>query len=266
MLPRFSLSLFMLTNKNPSRPPVNHSQSGNQSRRRRPEVLGAPGTSGGPLHESASEAPSAKMRSASTAAHGLSATRRPSGVVFQFPQEASATPSRFLSIPFSTPIFPQRTGSAVTAPASSLRLPPTQQSRQPGKSLNLGAVAHHSMPSLLMFNTLSRWVIVAITAFLLSACASNDNPPCRRVSATEFMRPHTFKGIASDEFIGLSGAPPRFSRMKNEGKAFKKIWEFGLFHGWAVIWCPEEDLPKDYLLNARLKPNRKNSDDHFIHE
>lgn len=136
----------------------------------------------------------------------------------------------------------------------------------PSAVAELGSRLPHAMPSLLMFNTLSRWVIVAITAFLLSACASNDNPPCRRVSAREFMRPHTFKGIASDEFIGVSGAPSRFAPMKNEGKAFKKIWEFGLFHGWAVIWCPEEDLPKDYLINARMKPNRKNSDDHFIHE
>jgi hypothetical protein len=54
--------------------------------------------------------------------------------------------------------------------------------------------------------------------------------------------------------------------MKNEAKAFKKIWEMGVFHEWAVIWCPEEELPKDYLANARVKPNRRNSDDNFIHE
>ena len=96
--------------------------------------------------------------------------------------------------------------------------PLSTQAPPPSAVAELGSRLPHSMPSLLMFNTLSRWVIVAITALLLSACASNDNPPCRRVSAREFMRPHTFKGIASDEFIGVSGAPSRFAPMKNEGK------------------------------------------------
>lgn len=106
----------------------------------------------------------------------------------------------------------------------------------------------------------------AVYALGLSSCATNDNPPCRRVSAQEFMRPHTFKGIPSDQFIGVTSAPGNFAPVKGEGKAFKKIWQLGVFHGWAVIWCPTDELPKDYLSNAREKPNRRTTEDNFVHE
>lgn len=109
-------------------------------------------------------------------------------------------------------------------------------------------------------------MFAAVSALLFSGCASDDTPPCRRVSAEDFMRPHTFKGIASDEFIGVTTAPKHFRPMPNEAKAFKKIWEMGLFHRWAVIWCPAEELPEDYLANARSQPNRKTTEDSFIHE
>jgi len=89
-------------------------------------------------------------------------------------------------------------------------------------------------------------------AFAVTSCATNDSPPCRRVSAQEFMRPHTFKGIATVQFVGFN-----HSRDRKPNKAFKTIWEMGLFHGWAVIWCPVEELPGDYLATAREKPNRK---------
>lgn len=92
-----------------------------------------------------------------------------------------------------------------------------------------------------------------IAASLLVSCATNDHPPCRRVNAQEFMRPHTFKGIASDRFIGTSKPLSFFSK---SGKAYKEIWEPGLFHGWAVIWIPVTELPPDYLAEARQKPNR----------
>ena len=85
----------------------------------------------------------------------------------------------------------------------------------------------------------------------LGSCATNDNPPCRRVTAKEFMRPHTFKGIASDRFIGISS--PKMNDSKS-GKAFKEIWELGLFHGWAVIWIPVAELPPDYVAEAHRKP------------
>jgi hypothetical protein len=110
-------------------------------------------------------------------------------------------------------------------------------------------------------------VLAAIALPMLSSCATNDNPPCRRVTAEEFMRPHTFKGIPSDEFIGTTSAPARFRPTPNEDKAFKKIWEMGWSHGWAVIWCPTGELPRDYLVHAKSKPNRKlPSADDFIHE
>ncbi len=87
----------------------------------------------------------------------------------------------------------------------------------------------------------------------LGSCATDDNPPCRRVTAEEFMRPHTFKGIATDRFIGIS--PPLRNSTK-AAKVFKEIWEMGLNHGWAVIWAPVDELPADYLKEARQKPNR----------
>jgi hypothetical protein len=97
--------------------------------------------------------------------------------------------------------------------------------------------------------------IAVVCAIGLSSCATNDNPPCRRVTAKEFMRPHTFKGIPTDQFIGVTGAPNHFTPMKGEGKAFKHIWEMGVFHGWAIIWCPTDELSKDYLSKARQAPN-----------
>jgi hypothetical protein len=90
-------------------------------------------------------------------------------------------------------------------------------------------------------------------AGIVSACATNDNPPCRRVSATEFMRPHTFKGLASDRFIGV--AEPPFSGSGTR-RAFKQVWELGLTHSWAVLWVPTAELPSDYLANAHKEPNR----------
>lgn len=108
--------------------------------------------------------------------------------------------------------------------------------------------------------------MLAATTALLTACATNDKPPCRRVSATEFMRPHTFKGIASDEFVGVTSSPRGFHPRGNKGKAFKTIWEMGMFRSWAVIWCPVNELPEDYLATARTKPNRSVSADNFTHE
>lgn len=93
-----------------------------------------------------------------------------------------------------------------------------------------------------------------IAASLLGSCATNDNPPCRRVNAQEFMRPHTFKGIPTDRFIGIS--KPTTPSGKS-GKAYKEIWKLGLFHDWAVIWIPLEELPPDYVAEAHQKPNRK---------
>lgn len=92
-----------------------------------------------------------------------------------------------------------------------------------------------------------------LLAAALSSCASNDNPPCRRVTAEQFMRPHRFKGIPSDRFIGIS-SPTRVSA--KTGKAFKEIWEMGFNHHWAVIWVPVNELPADYLAEAHEKPNR----------
>ena len=71
------------------------------------------------------------------------------------------------------------------------------------------------------------------------------------------MRPHTFKGIATDQFIGITNeGTPRQASRKPE-KAFKTIWQMGLLHGWAVIWCPANELPEDYLKSAATHPNRK---------
>lgn len=110
-------------------------------------------------------------------------------------------------------------------------------------------------------------MLCSILLSLLSSCATNDRPPCRRVTAEEFMRPHTFKGIPSDEFIGTTSAPGKFRPMPNEEKAFKKVWEMGWSHDWAILWCPAAELPRDYLANAKSKPNRKPpGSDEFIHE
>ena len=95
--------------------------------------------------------------------------------------------------------------------------------------------------------------VCAIGAILLSSCASNDNPPCRRVSAEQFMRPHTFKGIPTDQFIGTTGEGA-MSHGSGDKRAFKQVWELGLNHGWAVLWCPVEELPQSYLRTAHEKP------------
>ncbi|MGC3960644.1 MAG: hypothetical protein QM813_22735 [Verrucomicrobiota bacterium] len=93
---------------------------------------------------------------------------------------------------------------------------------------------------------------------LLAGCAASydhDHPPCRRVDAAEFMRPHTFKGVATDRFIGIT--QPLFPTAdKDERRAFKEIWEVENFHSWAVLWIPASELPPDYLTNAVSRPNR----------
>ena len=100
-----------------------------------------------------------------------------------------------------------------------------------------------------------RYAALFIVATLLSGCATNDKPPCRRVDAKEFMRPHTFKGFATDRFIGITRN--RYRHQGNDNcRAFKEVWELGLFHGWAVLWIPAKELPDDYLANAYNKPNR----------
>ena len=113
---------------------------------------------------------------------------------------------------------------------------------------------------------LDLFTIAAVCAISLSSCATNDNPPCRRVTAKEFMRPHTFKGIPSDQFIGVTNAPNNFTPVKGEGKAYKNIWEMGVFHGWAIIWCPTDELPKDYLAKAHKNPNRYDTTNNFIQD
>jgi hypothetical protein len=92
----------------------------------------------------------------------------------------------------------------------------------------------------------------------VAGCATDNHPPCRRVSAAEFMRPHTFKGLATDRFIGVSKPVPFSSNPgnENEGRAFKEVWDYGLFHSWAVLWVPVNELPRDYLFNAHKEPNR----------
>lgn len=87
----------------------------------------------------------------------------------------------------------------------------------------------------------------------LTSCATDNNPPCRRVTAEQFMRPHTFKGLSTDRFIGVS--PPTRGSAKT-GKAFKEIWELGFNHSWAIIWVPVNELPADYVAEAHQKPNR----------
>ncbi|HEY1052709.1 MAG TPA: hypothetical protein VGE39_23220 [Prosthecobacter sp.] len=100
---------------------------------------------------------------------------------------------------------------------------------------------------------LVRFAAALLLTAVLVSCATNDNPPCRRVTAQQFMRPHTFKGIPSDRFIGIS--QPKQGSTK-AGKAFKEIWEFGFNHSWAIIWVPVNELPADYVAEAHRKPNR----------
>ena len=91
---------------------------------------------------------------------------------------------------------------------------------------------------------------------IFTGCATNDSPPIRRVSADEFMRPHTFKGVPTDQFIGTTQTGLSRSRDRKPERAFKQVWDTGLFHSWAVIWCPAEELPADYLRDATSQPNR----------
>lgn len=71
------------------------------------------------------------------------------------------------------------------------------------------------------------------------------------------MRPHPFKGVATDQFIGTTSTGFSHARDGQPDKAFKTIWEMGLFHGWAVIWCPVKELPGDYLRDAPTHPTRR---------
>ena len=100
-----------------------------------------------------------------------------------------------------------------------------------------------------------RHVAIVLAAMLLPGCATNDNPPCRRVVASEFMRPHPFKGLATDRFIGVT-QPLNATRRSDGQRAFKEVWELGLRHGWAVLWIPAGELPADYLAHAPREPNR----------
>ena len=97
--------------------------------------------------------------------------------------------------------------------------------------------------------------IVSVTA-ILSGCATNDSPPIRRVSAEEFMRPHTFKGLPTDQFIGVTQTGLNRSRDRKPDRAFKQILTASLFSSWAVIWCPADELPADYIRTASTTPNR----------
>ena len=91
---------------------------------------------------------------------------------------------------------------------------------------------------------------------LLTSCATNDSPPVRRVSAEEFMRPHTFKGLATDQFIGITHPSFGFASELEPDRAFKQVYEMGFFHNWAILWCPVDELPEDYLRHAKERPNR----------
>lgn len=95
-----------------------------------------------------------------------------------------------------------------------------------------------------------------LLATLMASCASNDSPPIRRVSATEFMRSHTFKGLPTDQFIGTTKSGFSHSGDRKPHRAFKQISDLGFFHSWAVIWCPVDELPEDYLRKAATEPNR----------
>jgi hypothetical protein len=134
--------LFMLIDRKRSRAAVNRAQAGIRSRRPRPGAVVPPRTTGHPLHESSSEAQSAKTGSDPTAAHGLSAARLLKEWVFQFSQKASATRRRFLSISFSTPTYPQRAAPGVTAHAPTTFAPAAfpHGLRRPPQSLSLGSL------------------------------------------------------------------------------------------------------------------------------
>ena len=78
-------------NRRRSRASVNRSQAGIRSRRRRLGVVVPPRASDHPLHESSSEAQSAKTGSNPTAAHGFSAARLLRAAVFQGSQAVTST-------------------------------------------------------------------------------------------------------------------------------------------------------------------------------
>ncbi len=107
-------------------------------------------------------------------------------------------------------------------------------------------------------------LILPIT-FLLASCATEYSPPCRRVSAQQFMAPHTFKGFPTDQFIGTTKTWPKAE--DGPHKAFKQIWQLGWVCSWAIIWCPVDELPADFLKHAHEKPYRlpPGASD-FIHE
>jgi hypothetical protein len=101
----FVIGVLSVMNRRRSRASVNRSQAGIRSRRRRPGAVVTPRASGLPLHESSSDAQSAKTGSDPTAAHGLSAVRLLQAAVFQCSQSATMRRLRHLS----TPTYPQRT-------------------------------------------------------------------------------------------------------------------------------------------------------------
>jgi hypothetical protein len=105
---------------------------------------------------------------------------------------------------------------------------------------------------------MNRFSVIAtlLVTTILSGCATEDSPPIRRVSAQEFMRPHTFKGLPTDQFIGITQTGLNRSRDRKPDKAFKQIWSTSLFSSWSVIWCPAEELPEDYIRTASTEPNR----------
>lgn len=87
----------------------------------------------------------------------------------------------------------------------------------------------------------------------LSGCRSGD-PPCVRVDAGEFMRPHTFKGVATDRFIGVS-TPVHPERNPGDSRAYKEVYDATLFHTWRILWIPTRELPADYLERVKRQPN-----------
>ena len=59
------------------------------------------------------------------------------------------------------------------------------------------------------------------------------------------MQANRFKGLATDRFIGVSEGSVAFPESQNR-RAYKEVFEIGLFHSWAVQWCPVEELPEDF--------------------
>ena len=118
-----------MINRKRSRAAVNRSQAGIRSRPRRLGRFYAR-VSVDPLHESSSDAQSAKSGISPTAAHGLSADRFLKEWVCQFSQKtSSSTRPRLLSISFPT-TYPQRTGQDLVPAFGALT----------GPSLSLGAL------------------------------------------------------------------------------------------------------------------------------